>query len=182
MARSGQNSFSSRFTLGRPFGLADWKNKAYTTTMEACAEQTASERVYNESISIKQKPLQANQAMKSDKAKSLSIQSSTAQDKSLPKPPDAYKTRKSKDLAAVTTDDKDPMTTNQGQPISTDQNSLRIGYRGPTLMEDQVLREKIQHFDHERIPERVVHARGAGAHGGKETGIGFSSNQDTRKN
>jgi catalase len=103
--------------------------------------------------------------MKSDKTKSLSIQSSTAQDKSLPKPPDAYKTGKSKDLAAVTTDDKDPMTTNQGQPISTDQNSLRIGYRGPTLMEDQVLREKIQHFDHERIPERVVHARGAGAHG-----------------
>ena len=103
--------------------------------------------------------------MKSDKAKSLSIQSSTVQDKSLPKPPDAYKTKKSEDLAAVTTDDKDPMTTNQGQPISTDQNSLRIGYRGPTLMEDQVLREKIQHFDHERIPERVVHARGAGAHG-----------------
>src|SRR6202012_2417531 len=54
---------------------------------------------------------------------------------------------------------------NQGQPISTDQNSLRAGHRGPTLMEDQVLREKIQHFDHERIPERVVHARGAAAHG-----------------
>ena len=55
------------------------------------------------------------------------------------------------------------MTTNQGQPISTDQNSLRAGHRGPTLMEDHVLREKIQHFDHERIPERVVHARGAAA-------------------
>jgi catalase len=72
---------------------------------------------------------------------------------------------KDKDLATVTTEDKDPMTTNQGQPISTDQNSLRAGHRGPTLMEDQVLREKIQHFDHERIPERVVHARGAAAHG-----------------
>jgi catalase len=103
--------------------------------------------------------------MKSDKAKSLSIESSTAQDKSLPKPPIADPTRKGKDLASVTTDDHDPMTTNQGQPISTDQNSLRTGHRGPTLMEDQVLREKIQHFDHERIPERVVHARGAGAHG-----------------
>ena len=103
--------------------------------------------------------------MKSDKAKSLSIQSSTAQDKSLPKPPAAVTTKKTKNLAPATTDDKDPMTTNQGQPISTDQNSLRAGHRGPTLMEDQVLREKIQHFDHERIPERVVHARGAGAHG-----------------
>ncbi len=57
------------------------------------------------------------------------------------------------------------MTTNHGQAISTDQNSLKAGLRGPTLMEDQVLREKIQHFDHERIPERVVHARGAAAHG-----------------
>jgi catalase len=103
--------------------------------------------------------------MKSDKAKRLSKESSTTQDKSLPKPPAGNSTGKEKDLATVTTNDKDPMTTNQGQPISTDQNSLRAGQRGPTLMEDQVLREKIQHFDHERIPERVVHARGAGAHG-----------------
>src|SRR5580704_15840474 len=103
--------------------------------------------------------------MKSEKAKSLSKESSTAQDKSLPKPSPVKSTRKEKDLATVTTDDRNPMTTNQGQPISTDQNSLRAGQRGPTLMEDQVLREKIQHFDHERIPERVVHARGAAAHG-----------------
>jgi catalase len=103
--------------------------------------------------------------MKPDKAKNLSKESSTAQDKSLPKPPPATATIKDKDLATVTTDDHDPMTTNQGQPISTDQNSLRAGHRGPTLMEDQILREKIQHFDHERIPERVVHARGAAAHG-----------------
>jgi catalase len=103
--------------------------------------------------------------MKSDKAKNLSKESSTAQDKSLPKPPAANSTLKDRDLATVTTDDKVPITTNQGQPISTDQNSLRAGERGPTLMEDQVLREKIQHFDHERIPERVVHARGAAAHG-----------------
>ncbi|MEI9994899.1 MAG: catalase [Rhizomicrobium sp.] len=57
------------------------------------------------------------------------------------------------------------MTTAQGMPISDDQNSLKIGTRGPTLLEDFVLREKIFHFDHERIPERVVHARGFGAHG-----------------
>jgi len=74
-------------------------------------------------------------------------------------------TIKDKDLAAVTTEDRTPLTTNQGQPIGTDQNSLRAGKRGPTLLEDFVLREKIQHFDHERIPERVVHARGAAAHG-----------------
>jgi catalase len=57
------------------------------------------------------------------------------------------------------------LTTNQGVPISDNQNSLKAGLRGPTLLEDFVLREKITHFDHERIPERVVHARGSGAHG-----------------
>ena len=57
------------------------------------------------------------------------------------------------------------MTTDQGIPISDDQNSLRAGPRGPTLLEDFVLREKITHFDHERIPERIVHARGSAAHG-----------------
>lgn len=58
-----------------------------------------------------------------------------------------------------------PMTTNQGVPVSDDQNSLRPSARGPTLLEDFILREKITHFDHERIPERIVHARGSAAHG-----------------
>jgi catalase len=57
------------------------------------------------------------------------------------------------------------LTTNHGVPISDDQNSLKAGARGPSLLEDFVLREKIQHFDHERIPERIVHARGSAAHG-----------------
>jgi catalase len=57
------------------------------------------------------------------------------------------------------------LTTNQGVPVSDNQNSLKAGLRGPTLLEDFILREKITHFDHERIPERVVHARGSGAHG-----------------
>lgn len=57
------------------------------------------------------------------------------------------------------------LTTNHGVPISDNQNSLKSGARGPTLLEDFVLREKIFHFDHERIPERIVHARGSGAHG-----------------
>lgn len=57
------------------------------------------------------------------------------------------------------------LTTNQGVKIADNQNSLRAGIRGSTLLEDFILREKITHFDHERIPERIVHARGVGAHG-----------------
>ncbi len=61
------------------------------------------------------------------------------------------------------------LTTQQGVPVADDQNSLKAGARGPTLLEDHIMREKIFHFDHERIPERVVHARGFGAHGYFET-------------
>ena len=57
------------------------------------------------------------------------------------------------------------LTTNQGVQVGDNQNSLKAGLRGPTLLEDFILREKITHFDHERIPERIVHARGSGAHG-----------------
>jgi hypothetical protein len=57
------------------------------------------------------------------------------------------------------------LTTNHGVPVSDNQNSLKAGVRGPSLLEDMILREKIQHFDHERIPERIVHARGSAAHG-----------------
>ncbi|WP_240472288.1 catalase [Thioalkalivibrio versutus] len=58
-----------------------------------------------------------------------------------------------------------PLTTNQGVRIGDNQNTLKAGLRGPSLLEDFILREKITHFDHERIPERIVHARGSGAHG-----------------
>lgn len=57
------------------------------------------------------------------------------------------------------------LATNQGVKINDDNNSLKSGERGPSLLEDFILREKITHFDHERIPERIVHARGSGAHG-----------------
>jgi catalase len=57
------------------------------------------------------------------------------------------------------------LTTNQGVRINDNQNSLKAGDRGPSLLEDFIMREKITHFDHERIPERIVHARGSGAHG-----------------
>jgi len=62
-------------------------------------------------------------------------------------------------------DGRPPLTTAQGVVVSDGQNTLRAGERGPALLEDQFFREKIFHFDHERIPERVVHARGYGAHG-----------------
>jgi catalase len=67
--------------------------------------------------------------------------------------------------SAPLTDAGPYLTTNQGQRIADDQNTLKAGARGPALLEDFHFREKITHFDHERIPERVVHARGAGAHG-----------------
>ncbi len=57
------------------------------------------------------------------------------------------------------------LTTNQGVAVADNQNSLKAGPRGPALLKDFILREKITHFDHERIPERIVHARGSGAHG-----------------
>ena len=69
------------------------------------------------------------------------------------------------ELHQVASGDGDVLTTQQGIPVFDDQNSLKVGERGPTLLEDFHFREKIFHFDHERIPERVVHARGYGAHG-----------------
>ena len=73
---------------------------------------------------------------------------------------------KDQDLAGNRVEDADKyLTTNQGLKINDDQNSLKAGDRGPSLLEDFQLREKITHFDHERIPERVVHARGSAAHG-----------------
>lgn len=65
----------------------------------------------------------------------------------------------------TTSSDGEFLTTNTGLKINDDQNSLKAGERGPSLLEDFLLREKITHFDHERIPERVVHARGSAAHG-----------------
>lgn len=74
--------------------------------------------------------------------------------------------RKNIDLEKNSSTGKDEfLTTNQGLKINDNQNSLKAGNRGSTLLEDFILREKITHFDHERIPERIVHARGSAAHG-----------------
>ncbi|NDZ13189.1 catalase HPII [Variovorax sp. WS11] len=72
---------------------------------------------------------------------------------------------KQEQLAASTAENAPRITTNQGVQVPDNHNSLRAGVRGPSLLEDFILREKITHFDHERIPERVVHARGEAAHG-----------------
>ena len=74
-------------------------------------------------------------------------------------------TAKLKQLEPFSQGPENQLTTNQGVVIPDNHNSLKAGVRGPTLLEDFILREKITHFDHERIPERVVHARGTGAHG-----------------
>ncbi|MES2512913.1 MAG: catalase [Bacteroidota bacterium] len=94
----------------------------------------------------------------------------------------AQETEKTKKLQVFTEQgDGEFLTTNQGLRINDNQNSLKAGERGSTLLEDFILREKITHFDHERIPERIVHARGSAAHGvfelyesmGKYTKAGF---------
>ncbi|MEA2622208.1 MAG: catalase [Chloroflexota bacterium] len=95
----------------------------------------------------------------------------------VPKPADASRNRRPRadatapnekrlQLEAVTEDGRDAtLTTNQGVAVNDDQNTLKAGARGPSLLEDFHFREKITHFDHERIPERIVHARGSAAHG-----------------
>jgi len=88
--------------------------------------------------------------------------------KSKPKPLTANSNQLTGDggeLHQLATGTHPALTTQTGAVVSDDENSLRAGSRGPTLLEDHVLLEKIQHFDHERIPERIVHARGFGAHG-----------------
>ncbi len=72
---------------------------------------------------------------------------------------------KNQDLDQYRVDGGETLTTNQGVKVSDTDNSLKAGSRGPTLIEDFHFREKLTHFDRERIPERVVHARGSGAHG-----------------
>ncbi|GAA5534016.1 catalase [Deinococcus aluminii] len=80
-------------------------------------------------------------------------------------PTDVTERSKAEDLDLDTVSAGEQLTDNMGHVVSDDQNTLRAGERGPSLLEDFFFREKIHHFDHERIPERVVHARGAGAHG-----------------
>ena len=82
------------------------------------------------------------------------------------KPTKKVTNKKVADLQSNTQNgDQQMLTTNQGLKINDNQNSLKAGNRGATLLEDFILREKITHFDHERIPERIVHARGSAAHG-----------------
>ena len=97
---------------------------------------------------------------KPPKARSSGQSSSAADERSMDR-----ENAKTADLAHDRAPAGQTLTSNQGLKIADDQNSLKASVRGPTLLEDFALREKITHFDHERIPERVVHARGVGAHG-----------------
>ncbi|QLE02836.1 catalase [Galbibacter sp. BG1] len=91
--------------------------------------------------------------------------------------PEKQETKKSASLKKVSSEGEF-MTTNQGVKVNDTNNSLKAGERGPSLLEDFILREKITHFDHERIPERIVHARGSGAHGYFEL---YESQEDITK-
>ncbi|MFC3394239.1 catalase HPII [Brenneria rubrifaciens] len=132
----------------------------------------------------KKSPYKQSDAVKGNINDSLHLGDTAPEDGShlaerKPSPPGAYPTvpGSDKDTGAPTAKSKDldtnrkrvsaeqPLTTNQGTRIADDQNSLRASSRGPTLLEDFIMREKITHFDHERIPERIVHARGSAAHG-----------------
>src|SRR5690554_3650989 len=111
---------------------------------------------------MKKEPTKSAKATASASAKPTPPKKSTDLKRSAPEP----SSDKIDDLAGNTESGAgETMTTNHGVRINDDQNSLKAGDRGATLLEDFILREKITHFDHERIPERIVHARGAGAHG-----------------
>ncbi len=101
--------------------------------------------------------------MKQIKSKPVSVKQKASKDKS--KTQDALHFGNGGELHQTAGGSHPPLTTNQGLPLADNQNSLKATPRGPTLLEDFILREKITHFDHERIPERIVHARGTGVHG-----------------
>ncbi|CAN5344801.1 catalase [soil metagenome] len=108
--------------------------------------------------------------MKNDGVKTGSVKNGSAGKKPANGKPaksskDAASTGNGGELHQTASAGQPVLTTNQGLPISDNQNSLKAGPVGPTLLEDFILREKIMHFDHERIPERIVHARGTGVHG-----------------
>jgi len=101
--------------------------------------------------------------VKKIKSKPVSVKQKASKDKS--KTQDALHFGNGGELHQTAGGSHPPLTTNQGLPLADNQNSLKATPRGPTLLEDFILREKITHFDHERIPERIVHARGTGVHG-----------------
>jgi len=114
-----------------------------------------------------QNPTSKSPATQSPATQNPAMQSNTqpVQNQATPSKPQADQIGKGGELHQIAGGKLPIMTTQQGIPVSDDQNSLKVGADGPTLLEDFHFREKIFHFDHERIPERVVHARGFGAHG-----------------
>ncbi|MFO8087213.1 MAG: catalase [Bacteroidales bacterium] len=100
-----------------------------------------------------------------DKEKTMRSSKKRKKEKGSASKGDAEEVAAGGEVHQIAAGDHPVLTTNQGVAISDNQNSLKANLYGPTLLEDFILREKITHFEHERIPERIVHARGTGVHG-----------------
>jgi catalase len=171
MAKNIQDPDDNRSTVGGPAHPAGNPANEFTAKLEGTQELAAA-MPYNphkalEHGEVSACPEQGAQVKASDPAVTGStLTETTGTEKTGSGKPQLGFNAGNEPLDRVRADSSGRMlTTNQGVPVADNQNSLKAGLRGPTLMEDFIFREKITHFDHERIPERVVHARGSGAHG-----------------
>ncbi|MGZ8532608.1 MAG: catalase [Candidatus Binatia bacterium] len=165
---------SSRTTVSGPARRGDsGENKGDALSDKfAATQQLAAEMPYNvnkplEHGELATEPQPGQTVTPSDPAATGStLTETTPSDKAGAGKPQLGSNPTSLALDRVRVDSSDQaLTTNQGVPVADNQNSLKAGFRGPALLQDFILREKITHFDHERIPERIVHARGSAAHG-----------------
>ena len=165
---------SSRSTVSGPAHRGDsGENRGDALTDKfAATQQLAADMPYNvnkplEHGELATQPQPGQTVTPSDPAATGStLTETTPSDKAGAGKPQLGSNPTSLPLDRVRVDSSDQaLTTNQGVPIADNQNSLKAGFRGPALLQDFILREKITHFDHERIPERIVHARGSAAHG-----------------
>jgi catalase len=171
MAKNMQNQDDNRSTVGGPAHPGGIPANNFTAKLEGTQELAAA-MPYNPNKALEHGeasacPEQGAQVEASDPAVTGSTLTETnGSEKTGSGEPQLGFNTGNEPLDRVRADSSGRMlTTNQGVPVADNQNSLKAGLRGPTLMEDFIFREKITHFDHERIPERVVHARGSGAHG-----------------
>jgi catalase len=169
-ARSGSSQSSARSTVSGPARKAGGKFADALVTKIDATEALAEGMPYNENKESEHGDL----AAEPPEGQTVEPKDPSATGSTLSESNASAKTGKPRlglnpgnlPLDRVRTDSSGRvLTTNQGVPVADNQNSLKAGLRGPTLMEDFILREKITHFDHERIPERIVHARGSGAYG-----------------
>ena len=168
---SARSTVSGPMGGSAPAGLSDAAMSKFEATEGLAAAMPHNQNKPLEHGDAARDPQPGQTAEPSDTAATGStLSESNASDKVGDGKPDLGLNPTNKPLDRVRVDSSGrELTTNQGVKVADNQNSLKAGLRGPTLMEDFILREKITHFDHERIPERIVHARGSGAHGFFET-------------